>query len=296
MVEGIRELRKKCQDPVSAWQDLSGQVYGCRLSIYFTRFFLELGLAPAWVSILMALCGFCGALLLLFPGVFPIAGILLLILHYILDCSDGEVARYLQKEDIRWTLYDYLIHYFVKPTAFISLGLGAYLRDPGKGWIFLFSFSCLLSVILEKVARELFYIIYCKNIRGFRGKISEESLSLAFRKMDRLEAGKGKKEEGRSAFRNLLSFLRVAIVTFEIYMFFFLAGAFVDLYMPPSGFFGWGLNLKELLLIFYGVLLPLHFLDYLICYIKRNSLFLEIHTLSKEMEKDPGAGRMGKRP
>ena len=285
MVESIKELRQICQEPVKQWQDLSGKVYGARFSIYFTKLFLELGWEPSVVTILMACIGVCGALLLIFQGILPVIGFLLLILHYILDCSDGEVARYGKKQNIQWTLYDYLIHYLVKSKTFLCLGLGAHLRGQGA-WIFIFSVSAVLFITMEKVLRELYYIIYCKKVRGFVGSVSEEQLIFLQEKKKDSPDGSRMEEGTASPLRSTLSFLRIALVNFEMYMFLFLLGACIDLLIPGGDLPGLGLNVKEILLMAYGVILPLHFIDLLYSYIKRDGLTADICRLAKKLERD----------
>src|SRR5437899_1830317 len=95
----VAELRAATQ-PASIFARNSGEHWGGRLymrrlSPYLTRQFLRLGLSPNAVTALMIPVGLAAAALVSIPSVFAAVGAALLIqLQLLLDCSDGEVARW----------------------------------------------------------------------------------------------------------------------------------------------------------------------------------------------------------
>ena len=66
-----------------------------RLSPYLTRLLLRTPLTPNGVTWLMIAVGLAAAALLTLPGLLPAIGAVVLIqLQLLLDCSDGELARW----------------------------------------------------------------------------------------------------------------------------------------------------------------------------------------------------------
>ena len=97
-----------------------------RLSPYVTRLILPTRLSADAVTGATLGAGLAAAALLTLPGVIPAAGALLLIqLQMLLDCSDGEVARWRNTYSTAGIYLDRMSHY-VTETAFpIALGIRA---------------------------------------------------------------------------------------------------------------------------------------------------------------------------
>lgn len=97
-----------------------------RLSPYVTRLILPTRLSADAVTGATLVAGLAAAALLTLPGLLPAAGALLLIqLQMLLDCSDGEVARWRRRYSTAGIYLDRLSHY-VTETAFpIALGIRA---------------------------------------------------------------------------------------------------------------------------------------------------------------------------
>ena len=90
----VRELKGICQ-PKDLDVCLYRRIFTRPVSIYFTRLFLIAGIEADTVSVAKGLIACTGSLLFL-PGVFlySVAGAILLQLSFVLDASDGEVARF----------------------------------------------------------------------------------------------------------------------------------------------------------------------------------------------------------
>ena len=95
----IAELRAATQ-PASIFarnsgEHWAGRRYMRRASPYLTRLLIRTPLTPDAVTWLMILVGLAAAALLTLPGLAPAIGVVVLIqLQLLLDCSDGELARW----------------------------------------------------------------------------------------------------------------------------------------------------------------------------------------------------------
>lgn len=95
--------------------------YTKAVSPVFTRLLLRWGLIPNSVTVGMIFSGILGAVLFAFPWlVCKVAGLLFIHLWFILDCSDGEVARITQRFSTFGTEMDYLAHAINHPLFNLS--------------------------------------------------------------------------------------------------------------------------------------------------------------------------------
>ncbi len=126
----IAELRAATQPPQiferNSGEHWAGRLYIRRLSPYVTRLFLRLGLSPDAVTWLFVLTGVAAAAVLSFDGLLPAIGAVLLIqLQILLDCSDGEVARWQGRSSPRGIYLDRIGHYVTEAALPIALGIRA---------------------------------------------------------------------------------------------------------------------------------------------------------------------------
>ena len=96
------------------------------ISILFTWVFVRTPISANQVTILQEILGITGAILFGF-GRF-ILGSLFLQLGYILDCSDGEVARWKNQQSESGKFLDLIGHMIVIPFYYFGLGLGLYFK------------------------------------------------------------------------------------------------------------------------------------------------------------------------
>jgi phosphatidylglycerophosphate synthase len=104
----------------------TGRLYMRRLSPYVTRLVLPTRISADAVTAATIGAGLAAAAVLTLPGVIPAAAAFVLIqLQMLLDCSDGEVARWRRRYSTAGIYLDRMSHY-VTETAFpIALGIRA---------------------------------------------------------------------------------------------------------------------------------------------------------------------------
>lgn len=124
----IAELRAATQPPQiferNSGEHWAGRLYVRRFSPYATRLFLRLGLSPDSVTWLFVFTGVAAAAVLSLDGLLPAVGAFLLIqLQILLDCSDGEVARWQQRFSVKGIYLDRIGHYVTEAGLPIALGV-----------------------------------------------------------------------------------------------------------------------------------------------------------------------------
>ena len=148
------------------------EVYLRKLSPYQTRVLLKAGFSANGVTYLMIASGFAAGLALLIPGL-P-GGLLAAFfgqLQMLLDCSDGEVARWRKTSSPAGVFLDKLGHYLAEGFIPIALGIRAVgeLDSQNLGFVAL---GLLLSVLIlfNKALNDMVHVA-----RAFNGlpKLSE---------------------------------------------------------------------------------------------------------------------------
>ena len=159
----IAELRTATQ-PASIFarnsgEHWAGKLYMRRLSPYLTRLLIRTPLTPDAVTWLMILVGLAGAALLTLPGLLPAIGVVVLIqLQLLLDCSDGELARWREVSSPAGIYLDRFAHNITEATLPVALAIRA---DGGwdslGGWTDLGLLTAAL-VLLIRVESALVYV------------------------------------------------------------------------------------------------------------------------------------------
>jgi hypothetical protein len=274
-MEPIAELRKKVQEPVRKYNDVAGLLIGDRVSIHLTRLFVYLDLSPTVATLAMLLFGIEGSVLVYFGGVWAAIGFLCVFAYYILDCVDGEVARYHNREKLIWGFHDFMFHLWVKSAFFICLGLYA-VHFTGHSWMFLFAMSALLASLFQKFLQDLTLILTCRHILLRSPEERErfvKQLTAGATSAELDSEGDLPGENVPYSFRGVLPFLRAALTNFDLAVLLFFVAAMLDLLLPPFLLFGVDANFKIALMLFYGVVFPLDYFDHLQTHI-RNDRFL----------------------
>ena len=126
----IAELRAATQ-PASIFarnsgEHWAGRLYVRRLSPYLTRMLLRTRITPDGVTGLMIVAGLAAAAMLTIPGLGGAIGAAVLIqLQILLDCSDGELARWLDRRSPVGVYLDRIGHWVTEAALPIGLGIRA---------------------------------------------------------------------------------------------------------------------------------------------------------------------------
>jgi phosphatidylglycerophosphate synthase len=143
----IAELRTATQPPSlferNSGEHWTGRLYMRRLSPYVTRLILPTSVSADAVTGATLVLGLAAAAVLTLPGLIPAgAAVVLIQLQMLLDCSDGEIARWRSEFSTRGIYLDRMSHY-VTETAFpIALGVRA-----DGGWDALGGWTTLGAIV-----------------------------------------------------------------------------------------------------------------------------------------------------
>jgi phosphatidylglycerophosphate synthase len=143
----------------------AGRLYMRRVSPYLTRVFLRAGLSANAVTALMIPTGLLAALVLTFPGLASAIGAVLLIqLQLLLDCSDGEVARWRRTFSPLGIYLDQIAHYSTEAALPAALGVRA-----DGGWDSIGGWTALglgVSVLILLLKAETHLVLLARARSG----------------------------------------------------------------------------------------------------------------------------------
>ena len=160
----------------------AGALYIRHLSLYATRALLPTGITPNGVTWLMIAVGVLGALATPLPGlVGPVLCALAMQVQILLDCSDGEVARWRQRFSPAGIYLDRIGHYLTEAAIPAAVGLradGYSLAAPLEvgGWTVLGLFVSVV-VLLNKSFTDLVHVARAKTGRPMLEDVAETTRS-----------------------------------------------------------------------------------------------------------------------
>lgn len=151
----IAQLREITQPPGvtgrAAAEHWAGSLYLRKFSPYFTRVFIKVSMSANAVTWLMIASGFLAAVMVLLPGLWGLfLPVFFTQLQMLIDCCDGEVARWNDKYSPLGTFLDKLGHYIAESSIAIAFGLKAAGYSLGASsfqWEFAF-LGALLAVLI----------------------------------------------------------------------------------------------------------------------------------------------------
>ncbi|TMR03497.1 CDP-alcohol phosphatidyltransferase family protein [Actinomadura soli] len=115
----------------------AGRLYMRALSPYFAWIALRLGFSPNQLTYLMMLSGVAAGVVVSLPASpvwTAVAGAVLIQIYLLLDCVDGEVARYLRQTSVAGVFLDRIGHYLSEVSLLIGLGFMAQGGWENGGW------------------------------------------------------------------------------------------------------------------------------------------------------------------
>lgn len=151
----VGELRAATQPPSiferNSGEHWAGKLYVRRFSPYLTRLLLRTPITPNGVTWLMIGDGVLAGLVLTLPGIAPaIAAFALIQLQILLDCSDGELARWKGISSPVGIYLDRVGHYLTETALPIGLGIHA---DGGWDHIGGFTTLGLVAAVLQLLVK-----------------------------------------------------------------------------------------------------------------------------------------------
>ncbi|MEN3540181.1 CDP-alcohol phosphatidyltransferase family protein [Microbispora sp. ZYX-F-249] len=154
----VAELRAVAQPQTTmdrrSGEHWAGLLYMRRLSIYATWLLAKTPISPNQVTGLMIVCGVAAGAVLALPGLWAALGAALLIQVYLLlDCSDGELARWTGRTSITGVYLDRVGHYFAEAALLIGLGFRA--SETLPDWYTVMGVAAALGAILIKSETDL---------------------------------------------------------------------------------------------------------------------------------------------
>ncbi len=178
----IAELKAVAQPPehIARYnaEHWAGALYIRHFSIYATRALLPTHISPNGVTWLMIVVGVLGGLAIPFGGLAgPVVAVLAMQLQILLDCSDGEVARWRQRFSPAGIYLDRIGHYLTETAIPIGIGLradGWGWDDPARvgGWTVL-GLGVAVVVVLNKAFTDLVHVARAKTGRPMLDDVAD---------------------------------------------------------------------------------------------------------------------------
>jgi phosphatidylglycerophosphate synthase len=171
----IAELRAATQPAAlferNSGEHWAGRLYVRRLSPYLTRRLIGTRVTPDAVTWGMLVAGLLAAAVLTLPGVLAALGAALLIqVQILLDCSDGELARWRQQFSPAGIYLDRLAHYVTETALPIALGIRA---DGGWDQIGGYTTLGLLAAVLALMVRMEIVLVHVARAEAGRPPVTD---------------------------------------------------------------------------------------------------------------------------
>ncbi|MBE1590287.1 CDP-alcohol phosphatidyltransferase family protein [Nonomuraea angiospora] len=140
----------------------AGVLYMRRLSIYVTWMFTKTSVTPNQLTWVMTVAGVLAGVVLALPGLLAaVAAALLVQVYLLLDCSDGELARWTGKTSPVGVYLDRVGAYFCEAAVLAGLGWRASAVLPD--WYTVLGFAAALGAILIKAETDLVEVARAKG-------------------------------------------------------------------------------------------------------------------------------------
>lgn len=156
----------------------AGRLYMREISLRWTRHLVDSRITPNQLTCLMVLAGVAAGAALLIPGLAgALAAALLIQLYLLLDCVDGEVARWRRQTSITGVYLDRVGHYLAEAALLTGFGLRAAdvfgADGPGREWLWAFLGTlAALGAILIKAETDL---VDVARLRGGLPAVTESA-------------------------------------------------------------------------------------------------------------------------
>ncbi|MEU8135412.1 CDP-alcohol phosphatidyltransferase family protein [Streptodolium elevatio] len=131
----------------------AGRLYMRRISVRITRVLVGTRISPNQLTYLMILAGIAAGASLMLPGLAgPVVAVVLVQVYLLLDCVDGEVARWRRQTSVTGVYLDRVGHYLSEAALLTGAGLhAAGILDGGHldGWAYLGVVAALGAILIK---------------------------------------------------------------------------------------------------------------------------------------------------
>jgi phosphatidylglycerophosphate synthase len=134
----------------------AGRLYMREISLRITRHLAGARVTPNQLTYLMILAGFLGGAALLVPGwAGAVLAALLIQVYLLLDCVDGELARWRRQTSITGVYLDRVGHYLAEAALLVGAGLRAadlFTREgeaAAWNWAFIGAVAALGAILIK---------------------------------------------------------------------------------------------------------------------------------------------------
>lgn len=245
MVEPIRELRRICQKTDNP-MDSKIFFFSRRVSIYITKLLLYTPINANQTTLLSGIIGFISGFFLLFAKWhYPFIAFVLYRFSKVLDCVDGEIARYRQKTSLRGVYLDYVLHYLVDPFVLAAASVGVYSGNLNQDWILMLGMVASLGLVLNRVAKDCWHKVMATQKRDVN------------RTNDLMESENKSPLLQRKRIIPKLMYLFSVVSEINCFWFFFLVATALDVFLSNISVASITLNYKTIALLFYAISFPL---------------------------------------
>jgi phosphatidylglycerophosphate synthase len=125
----------------------AGRLYMRHISVYVTAVLARTRITPNQVTGVMVFCGVSAGGVLAIGGLWGAIGAAVLIqIYMLLDCCDGELARWTGRTSITGVYADRVGHYLTDAALISGLGVRAASRHP-SGWLVVGVVAALLAIL-----------------------------------------------------------------------------------------------------------------------------------------------------
>ncbi|MFX4292833.1 CDP-alcohol phosphatidyltransferase family protein [Streptomyces bohaiensis] len=151
--EGIKDRR--------SGEHWAGRLYMREISLRWTRHLVGSRITPNQLTYLMVVAGVAAGAALLIPGIAgAVLAALLIQLYLLLDCVDGEVARWRKQTSVTGVYLDRVGHYLAEAALLVGFGVRAAdvfaLEGAAANWLWAFLGTlAALGAILIKAETDL---------------------------------------------------------------------------------------------------------------------------------------------
>ncbi|MFE0423740.1 CDP-alcohol phosphatidyltransferase family protein [Streptomyces sp. NPDC058953] len=144
--EGVKDRR--------SGEHWAGRLYMRELSLRVDRYVVNTRITPNQLTYLMVVVGVIGGAALLIPGITgAILAVLLFQIYLLLDCVDGEVARWRKQTSVTGVYLDRIGHYLCEAALLVGFGIrGADVFGDGRAewlWAFLGTVAALGAILIK---------------------------------------------------------------------------------------------------------------------------------------------------